>query len=151
MTWFWEPQPCSAVHWPLSYTIPWRSGSYTCFSNQSEAENMADLTPSPWQLVPFAHGNYHWPTAISSIKQSHSPSWIFAKNFYKYTITMFCDVWFLHFWTFYLFTKKKKMVTFCFAYCQSILERKDVFHPGSVAVRFTIIFLLFTMVKKTRP
>ena len=35
----------------LSYIIPWRSGSYTCFSNQSEAENMADLTPSLWQLV----------------------------------------------------------------------------------------------------
>ena len=35
------------IYYPLSYTIPWRSGSYTCFSNQSEAENMADLTPSP--------------------------------------------------------------------------------------------------------
>ena len=28
---------------PLSYNIPWRSGSYTCFSNRSEAKNMADF------------------------------------------------------------------------------------------------------------
>ena len=27
----------------LSYTIPWRSGSYTCFSNRSVAKNMADF------------------------------------------------------------------------------------------------------------
>ena len=27
----------------LSYTILWRSGSYTCFSNRSEAKNMADF------------------------------------------------------------------------------------------------------------
>ena len=27
----------------LSYIIPWRSGSYTCFSNRSVAKNMADF------------------------------------------------------------------------------------------------------------
>ena len=36
----WRPR---CARRPLSYTIPWRSGSYTCFSNRSEAKNMADF------------------------------------------------------------------------------------------------------------
>ena len=34
---------CKCLGKPLSYIIPWRSGSYTCFSNRSVAKNMVDF------------------------------------------------------------------------------------------------------------
>ena len=51
------------LHWAILYY--WR----TCSASRSEAKNMADLTPFPWQHLLYFHGNCHWPTAILSFRR----------------------------------------------------------------------------------
>ena len=43
MAWLWTRHYWASAIASLSYIIPWRSGSYTCFSNRSVAKNMADF------------------------------------------------------------------------------------------------------------
>jgi hypothetical protein len=50
-------------HWAILYY--WR----TCSASNSEAKNMADLTPFPWQHLLYFHCNCHWPTAILSFRR----------------------------------------------------------------------------------
>ena len=61
---------------PLSYIIPWRSGS----AWKSVAKNMADFGLCWRHLVPTATGIYHWPTAMLFFWQSPLPPWFLQKN-----------------------------------------------------------------------
>ena len=74
----------SGLH-PLSYTIPWRSGSYTCFSNRSEAKNMADFGLC-WRQI-----HAIWYLRLQVITTDQAQFWSRLKF---HTLLSFCRIMF---------------------------------------------------------
>ena len=70
---------------PLSYIIPWRSGSYTCFSNRSVAKNMADFGLC-WRQI-----HAIWYLRLQVITTDQAQFWS-RLNFY--TLLVFCRILF---------------------------------------------------------
>ena len=69
----------------LSYTIPWRSGSYTCFSNRSEAKNMADFGLC-WRQI-----HAIWYLRLQVITTDQAQFWSRLKF---HTLLSFCRIMF---------------------------------------------------------
>ena len=70
---------------PLSYIIPWRSGSYTSFSNRSEAKNMADFGLC-WRQI-----HAIWYLRLQVITTDQAQFWSRLKF---HTLLSFCRIMF---------------------------------------------------------
>ena len=64
----WE---CLSFNFWLEGIVPVIYYSSLCSPQKSVAKKMADFELCWRHLVPFAHGSYHWHTAIQSKKLSH--------------------------------------------------------------------------------
>ena len=101
----------------LSYIIPWRSGSYTCFSNRSVAKNMADFGLCRRQI----HAIWYLRLQVMTTDQAQ-----FWSRLNFHTLLVFCRILFcflsfrgIKFCSFFsVFSMFSGRLTICLSICK---------------------------------
>ena len=121
----WTGLICKTWTGPLSYIIPWRSGStelyysgsYTCFSNRSEAKNMADFGLC-WRQI---HAIWYLRLQVITTDQAQFWSRLKFHTLLSFCRIMFCflcfhDIKFCRF--FRVFSMFVGRLTICLGICK---------------------------------